>query len=88
MEPVGFETLQRGFLAKLFIDILDSPGLGLLPSSPTLTPLLPSPPLPASHPPTALFRISRAPVCSRQLWVGGSWLSVEHSRGEVTPLIP
>lgn len=43
---------------------------------------------PPSHPPTALFRISRAPVCSRQLWVGGSWLSVEHSRGEVTPLIP
>lgn len=85
MEPVGFETLQRGFLAKLFIDILDSPGLGLLPSSPTLTPLLPSQ---ATHPPTALFRISRAPVCSRQLWVGGSWLSVEHSRGEVTPLIP
>lgn len=40
---------------------------------------------PRSHRPP---RLRRAPVCSRQLWVGGSWLSLEHSRREVTPLIP
>lgn len=75
--PVYFEMLQRGFLVKLFIDILD--GLSVFLST-TLASQSPA------HPPPALP--CRAPVCSRQLWVGGSWLRLEHSRGEVTPIIP
>lgn len=41
-------------------------------------------PLTHPHPPG----LSLAPVWRRQLWVGGSWLSEQHSWGEVTLLIP
>lgn len=71
--PVGI------FGAKLFTDVLDSVGL---PPRFFLTAA------PMQQPPPASPRLRRAPVCSWQLWVGGSWLSVEHSRREVTPLIP
>lgn len=73
--PFCFETFRRWSLSKLFIDIL----------------FVSSPPQPPchSHPSTHHQPgLGRAPVCGRQLWVGGPWLTVEHSRGEVTPLIP
>lgn len=82
-----FEMLRGGLSwPSCLIDKLISSCLrfeGLFPStSPVHPPRL-------FHPSTHRQpRLGRAPVCSRQLWVGGSWLSVEHSRGEVTPLIP
>ena len=79
LDQLALKCVGGDFGARFFTDVPDH--LVFLPAT-SATLLLNQPH--SQRPP----RLRRAPVCSRQLWVGGSWLSEEHSSREVTPLIP